>query len=102
MEESDLHNKIIPFHSPPIRPPHLIPRSIRPLSYIFGKPISYLSYGLNQRIDTRSSAEATKTRIRANNLNPTMNCHTFNGTDPIRVFKFLNRFWDELITLYMS
>ena len=93
---------IVPFHSRPKGPPHVGLRSIKPANRIFDKLMSYRSYRLMVTTETRSSRATAEVRTHIKNLSLTMNQHTFDGSDPIKIFDFLTRFVNEADILAMS
>lgn len=67
-------------------------RSIKPTNKTFEKLMSYLSYILMTTTDTRPSKATADVRVHIKNINLNLKNHTFDGTEPIRVFYFLARF----------
>jgi len=101
-EEPNVLVNILPFHSRPKGPPHVGLRSIKPANRIFDKLMSYRSYRLMVTTDTRTSRSTAEVRVHVKNLNLTMKKHTFDGSDPIKIFDFLTRFVNEADMLAMS
>lgn len=93
---------ILPFHSRPTEPPHAGLRSIRPAKKRVDKLMSYISYQLMINYDTRSSKATAEVTMHIESLNQTMKNHTFDGTDPIRIFDYLTSFVNEVCMLKRS
>ena len=64
--------------------------------------MSYRSYRLIVRTDTRSSRATAEVRTNIKNLSLIMNQQAFDGSDLIKIIAFLTQFFNEADILAMS
>lgn len=88
-EHQVILSNIMPFHWRPIGPQLPTIHSIRPLSHIFDKLMSYSSYRLKLALHTRTSLETTEVRIHIKNMTITMKKHMFSGSHPIHILHYV-------------
>lgn len=87
--------KIFTFNSRPTGPPHAGFRWIKIANKRIEELLSYRSYRLMVTNHTKSSKATAEARVHIKNLNLRMKNHTFDGTDLIRIFNFVDRFFNE-------